>query len=83
LTGAKASGASIVFAPVSAKLGETIIIVDADGNAVDGTLEVSSDTATITFTPASGAESASAVTVTSGLKDNYGVGATPMTDTSL
>jgi phi13 family phage major tail protein len=83
LTGTKASGASIVFAPVSAKLGETIIIVDADGNAVDGTLEVSSDTATITFTPASGAESASAVTVTSGLKDNYGVGATPMTDTSL
>lgn len=83
LTGAKASGASIVFAPASAKLGETIIIVDANGNAVAGTLEVSSDTATITFTPASGAESASAVTVTSGLKDNYGVGATPMTDTSL
>lgn len=83
LTGTKASGASIVFAPASAKLGETIIIVDANGNAVTGTLEVSSDTATITFTPASGAESASAVTVTSGLKDNYGVGATPMTDTSL
>lgn len=83
LTGTKASGASIVFAPASAKLGETIIIVDANGNAVNGTLEVSSDTATITFTPASGAESASAVTVTSGLKDNYGVGATPMTDTSL
>ena len=83
LTGAKASGASIVFAPASAKLGETIIIVDADGSAVNGTLEVSSDNATITFTPASGAESASAVTVTSGLKDNYGVGATPMTDTSL
>lgn len=83
LTGTKASGASIVFAPASAKLGETIIIVDANGNAVVGTLEVSSDTATITFTPASGAESASAVTVTSGLKDNYGVGATPMTDTSL
>lgn len=83
LTGTKASGASIVFAPASAKLGETIIIVDTNGNAVDGTLEVSSDTAKITFTPASGAESASAVTVTSGLKDNYGVGATPMTDTSL
>lgn len=83
LTGTKASGASIVFAPASAKLGKTIIIVDTNGNAVDGTLEVSSDTAKITFTPASGAESASAVTVTSGLKDNYGVGATPMTDTSL
>ena len=83
LTGAKDSGASFVFAPASAVLGQTIIVVDSNGDAVDGTVTVgttanASPTITIVCenTP-------SAVTVTSGLKDSFGVGATPMTDTSL
>ena len=83
LTGAKDSGASFVFAPASAVLGQTIIVVDSNGDAVAGTVTVgttASASPTITIvcenTP-------SAVTVTSGLKDSFGVGATPMTDTSL
>lgn len=86
LTGAKASGASFVFAPSSAKVGETIIVTDSLGANVAGTLAVSSTASaspTITFTPAEGAETPASVTVTSGLKDSYGVGATPMTDTTL
>lgn len=86
LTGAKTSGASFVFAPSSAKLGETIIVTDSLGASVAGTLAVSSTASaspTITFTPAEDAGTPSSVTVTSGLKDSFGVGATPMTDTSL
>lgn len=86
LTGAKESGASFVFAPITAKLGETIIVTDASGDAVDGTLNVSSTASaspTIVFTPAESAETPTAITITSGLKDSFGVGATPMTDVSL
>ena len=86
ITGAKESGASFVFAPASAKVGETIIVVDSSGNAVDGTLEVSataSASPTIKFTPEAEAETPSAITITGGLKDSFGVGATPMSDLSL
>ena len=86
LTGAKASGASFVFASSSAVLGQSIIITDASGVAVAGTLSVSttaSASPTITFTPAADAETPAVVTVTSALKDSFGVGATPMIDTSL
>ena len=80
LTGAKESGASFVFAPASVKLGDTVIVTDEQGALVDGTVTVSataSASPTITFTPASGAETPASVTVTSGLKDSFGVGATP------
>ena len=80
LTGAKESGASFVFAPASAKLGDTVIVTDEQGALVDGTVTVSataSASPTITFTPAAGAETPASVTVTSGLKDSFGVGATP------
>ena len=83
LTGAKDSGASFVFAPASAVLGQTIIVVDSNGDAVDGTVTVgttASASPTITIVCES---TPSAVTVTSGLKDSFGVGATPITDTSL
>ena len=86
ITGAKESGASFVFAPVSAKVGETIIVVDSSGDAVNGTLEVSataSASPTIKFTPEAEAETPSAITITGGLKDSFGVGATPMSDLSL
>lgn len=85
-TGAKESGASFVFAAGSAILGQTILVLDANGDMVNGTLEVgttASATPTIVFTPAADAETPASVVVTAGLKDSFGVGATPMTDTSL
>jgi len=85
-TGAKDSGASFVFGAGSAILGVTILVLDANGDMVAGTLEVgttASVSPTITFTPDADAETPVSVVVTSGLKDSFGVGATPMTDTSL
>ena len=85
-TGAKVSGASFVFASGSAILGQSILVLDSTGAMVDGTLEVgatASASPTITFTPSAGAETPASVVVTSGLKDSFGVGATPMTNTSL
>lgn len=86
ITGAKESGASFIFAPSSAKLGETIIITDASGDMVDGTLVVSttaSTSPTIVFTPDAEAETPASIAITSGLKDSFGVGCTPMVDASL
>lgn len=85
-TGAKDSGASFVFGAGSAILGQTILVLDANGDMVDGSLEVgttASASPTITFTPDAEAETPTSVVVTAGLKDSFGVGATPMTDTSL
>lgn len=81
LTGTKAGSANVSFGRASAKLGETIIVTDSSGELVDGTI-VFGGTATaptITFTPAEDAGTPASVTVTNGLKDNYGIGATPMT----
>lgn len=83
LTGAKASGGDFVFAPASAVLGETIVVVDSNGDNVSASVSVgttASASPTITITCAS---TPAGVTVTSGLKDSFGVGATPMVDTSL
>lgn len=85
-TGAKESGASFVFAPATAKLGETIMVFDANSDPVAGTLTVgttASASPTIVFTPDAEAETPASVAVTSGLKDSFGIGATPMVDTSL
>ena len=85
-TGAKDSGASFVFGSGSAILGQTILVLDANGDMVDGSLEVgttASASPTIIFTPDAEAETPTSVVVTAGLKDSFGVGATPMTDTSL
>lgn len=86
LTGTKGSPAeSFTFAQSSARLGETIIVTDAGGELVDGTIAFggTATAPTITFTPAEDANAFTAVTVTSGLKDNNGVGVTPMTDADL
>ena len=85
LTGTKAGGANVSFAPASAKVGETIIVTDSSGEMVNGTLTFggTATAPTITFTPGEDEGTPASVTVTSGLKDNYGIGATPMTDTSL
>jgi hypothetical protein len=85
-TGAKESGASFVFAKGSAILGQSILVLDGEGAMVDGTLAVgttASASPTIIFTPSADAETPASVVVTSGLKDSFGVGATPMTDASL
>ena len=82
ITGSKESEASFVFAPMSANLGTSIIVADSTGAEVAGTLEVSataSASPTITFTPSAGAGTPASVTVTSGLKDSFGVGCTPIT----
>lgn len=85
LTGSKGTSESFTFAESSAKLGETIIVTDASGNLVDGTIAFggTASAPTITFTKAAGANAFTSVTVTSGLKDNNGVGVTPMTDSDL
>ena len=85
LTGSKESGASFSFAPSTARVGGTIIVTDASGEMVKGTLTFSdAGTApTITFTPDEDENAPASVTVTNGLKDSFGVGATPMTDNDL
>ena len=85
-TGAKDSGASFVFAKGSCIDGQTIGVLDANGDLVDGEYAVSttaSATPTIVFTPSAEAETPATAFVTNGLKDSFGVGATPMIDTSL
>lgn len=79
ITGDKSGGASFNFASASAKLNETIIVTDADGAPVAGTLVIGdADVApTITFTPAQTANPIKGLTVTSGLKDTFGVSVTP------
>lgn len=82
LTGSKVGGSSFTFDANSIVIGESVIVADDDGNAVDATVQVSaagvSPTITITCedTPAS-------VIVTSSVKDSNGVGVTPLVDTSL
>ena len=85
LTGSKGSAESFTFAQATAKLGETIIVTDAGGDLVKGTLTFggTATAPTITFTPDDGENVFTAVTVTSGLKDNNGIGVTPMTDADL
>lgn len=85
LTGSKEGGANVSFGRASAKLGETIIVTDSSGELVAGTIAFggTATAPTITFTPAEDANAPASVTVTSGLKDNFGIGATPMTDTTL
>ena len=85
LTGSKGTAESFTFAQATAKLGETIIVTDASGELVAGTIEFggTATAPTITFTKAETANAFTAVTVTSGLKDNNGVGVTPMTDADL
>lgn len=84
-TGSKEGGANVSFGRASAKLGETIIVTDASGELVAGTIAFggTATAPTITFTPAEDANAPATVTVTSGLKDNFGIGATPMTDNDL
>jgi len=85
-TGAKESGASFVFASGSIIDGQTIGVLDAEGALVDGTYEAgttASASPTIVFTPSAEAETPVSGFVTSGLKDSFGVGATPMIDSSL
>lgn len=85
-TGAKDSGASFVFAKGSCIDGQTIGVLDANGELVVGEYTVgttASATPTIVFTPSADAETPATAFVTSGLKDSFGVGATPVIDTSL
>ena len=86
LTGSKGSGEAFTFARSSAIVGDTIIVIDDDGKSMAGTLAFGGTTTapTITFTKADTETGAiTSVSVTSGLKDNNGVGVTPMIDADL
>ena len=85
-TGSKESGASFVFAKGSVIDGQTIGVLDANGDLVEGEYAVgttASASPTIVFTPSAEAETPASAFVTNGLKDSFGVGATPVIDTSL
>ena len=85
-TGSKDSGASFVFAKGSVIDGQTIGVLDANGDLVVGEYAVgttASASPTIVFTPSADAETPASAFVTNGLKDSFGVGATPVIDTSL
>jgi phi13 family phage major tail protein len=85
-TGAKDSGASFVFAKGSVIDGQTIGVLDSNGALVKGEYAVgttASASPTIVFTPSAEAETPASAFVTNGLKDSFGVGATPLIDTSL
>lgn len=79
ITGAKGDGDAL-FAIDSAKLGETVIVLDESG-IVEGSFSISTNKKTVTFTPASTLTGDVTVTVTNGLKDVNGVGVTPATET--
>ena len=78
-TGAKASAGDFAFIEGSINNGVTIGVFDSSDNLLEGTYTLG--TKKIVFTPTSGTPAKAFVT--SGLKDNSGVGATPMIDTSL
>ena len=85
-TGSKESGASFVFAKGSVIDGQTIGVLDSNGALVEGEYAVgttASASPTIVFTPSADAETPATAFVTNGLKDSFGVGATPVIDTSL
>lgn len=85
-TGSKDSGASFVFAKGSVIDGQTIGVLDSNGALVEGEYAVgttASASPTIVFTPSADAETPASAFVTNGLKDSFGVGATPLIDTSL
>lgn len=78
ITGSKVGGGSFTFNESTLKLGENVLVME-DGNIVNGTIEISSPSAspTITFTPSTEMTGDVSVIVTSGLKDTNGVGVTP------
>lgn len=78
ITGSK-SGGVMKFNLASATK-NTVIILDDDGDEVPGAFTLNADGDVITFTPSETITSAT-VTVTGGLKDINGVGATPATNT--
>ena len=86
LTGSKGSAESFTFAESSAIVGQTILVFDDDNKAMEGTLAFggTATAPTITFTKAdTETGTITSVSVTSGLKDNNGVGVTPMMEASL
>ena len=86
LTGSKGSAESFTFAEGSAIVGDTICVFDDDGKSMAGTLAFggTATAPTITFTPAdTELGTITSVSVTSGLKDNNGVGVTPYINASL
>ena len=78
-TGVKASAGDFAFVEGSINNGVTIGVFDSSDNLLEGTYTLG--TKKIVFTPTSGTPAKAFVT--SGLKDSFGVGATPVIDTSL
>lgn len=82
ITGSKADGSSFAFAESSISVGENVVII-SDGESIGGTVSVSTAgvSPTITIVPEETLGTDVSVTVTNGVKDVYGVGVTPATET--
>lgn len=76
----KASSEDTVIALSSAKLGDTVIVLTSGGDVVDGVFSIGTN-GKLVFTAENAIATGTIVTVTSGLKDVNGVGATPKTTT--
>lgn len=79
-TGTKTSGEDFVFVAGSIVNGQTIGVLDENNALMAGSYSINDNA--ITFTP-SGTGTPTTAFVTNGLKDNNGVGATPVIDDSL
>lgn len=80
VTATKASGSDCVLQANTVVLGETLIVTK-NSASVAGSVAVSGDTIVFTPTVAFSSSDEITVTVTSGIKDVYGVGVTPKTVT--
>lgn len=80
VTGTKSGGGTCEIVASTVVLSETLIITDSNGDAVAGTVDVSGNVITFTPTVAFSSADVVTVTVTKGIKDIYGVGITPKTD---
>lgn len=79
ITGAKGTSDVFNFVSSSVKIGETVIVAESDGTLCKGTATISAASAAPTITVAITEGTPATVTVTNGVKDNYGVGVTPIT----
>lgn len=79
ITASKASEETAIFADSSVKLGENLIVIK-NGEMVPGTVSVDGDIITFTANTEFSESDFVTVTVTSGIKDVFGVGVTPSTE---
>ena len=82
ITGSKGTSESFTFAQNSVKLGDTLVVADSLGTQIPGTVTFggTATAPTIVFTPTDDSDTIAMCSITSGVKDNNGVGVTPLID---